>query len=106
MGIDKIAADIVKNSKYKAPEQIDVMIRLARRVQELQAAQTPRPMETAPRDGRWLLLDSDEWGWMEWQGIMTVDDVECWVSRDGYAENSESFLRWLPLPPTPESSDD
>lgn len=33
--IDEIAEDIAKDSKYKAPEQIDVMIRLARRVVEL-----------------------------------------------------------------------
>ena len=34
---DEIAADIAEGSKFKAPEQIDIQTRLARRVVELKA---------------------------------------------------------------------
>ena len=76
-----------------------------------------QPIETAPRDGTWILLWDDHLGlavsgcWYDYPGINTPDDYEApwsfwtadndlisfWVGGDDYY----SPTHWMPLPPAP-----
>ena len=62
----------------------DECTKLQKRVEELQAAQAPRPMETAPKEGE------------------RVRVIQEGVYRKA-SGLSEQVKYWFPLPPTPET---
>lgn len=58
-----------------------------------------RPIETAPRDGTWVLL----W-WPYWSARPTPGRFYCdeWVSLVALSKDGPGPTHWLPLPPQPE----
>ena len=66
----------------------------------------PQPIETAPKDGAWILVngpDYDCWMSAQW-GILNInpnkhDGVKGW-SGHGYL--FPDATHWLPMPPLPE----
>lgn len=68
-----------------------------------------QPIETAPRDGRQVLL-SGSWdgrAWV-WQGWFDHEDERGWFAAgshwtDAYDGSLEHPTHWMPLPPPPEA---
>ena len=82
----------------------DRITRLTAEVAELRAAQTPRPMETAPRDGTQVLLELESG--IRMMGRWLKDHGGAWELRPNYVSAKDSvFVGWLPLPaPTTEAT--
>ena len=74
-----------------------------------------QPIETAPRDGRLLVLCWSDWdgqsrhyqpvvGW--WQSCETLSEGGEWVQWSLGLESCHGVSHWMALPPGPEDSDD
>jgi len=71
--------------------------RLQSRVAELEAAQTPRPIEDAPRDGTMILAYRKS---LKTWGVAYMDGHMWNVSPyGGEWLDDDAFSGWLPLPP-------
>lgn len=87
---------------------------LAARVEELEAAQAWRPIETAPKDGTPILAWQEGWGARETRSLTYMpgspgyadgrkDRWWAWVEPVGNKAHRWRPTRWLPLlPPPPE----
>jgi hypothetical protein len=71
------------------------VLRLRAEVAELRDAQTPRPMETAPRDGTEILV------WQQGEWALVSFDTGDWYTQDGVRFDVAPYALWLPLPPAP-----
>ena len=76
----------------------------AAEITRLRALVTPQPIETAPKDGTFILLfgdgshsESDDNLW--YPGYYVDDErMSCWASTSGL---TDSPTHWLPMPPAP-----
>jgi hypothetical protein len=69
--------------------------RLRAQVAELRAAQTPRPMAEAPRDGTWVIL------WTAGRWNILCSRGEHWIDDENRVYLANRTSVWLPLPPAP-----
>jgi hypothetical protein len=70
---------------------------------ELEAASQWQPIETAPKDGTWILAFDPEWGhqivkWNFW--FAPPDERGAFQTEDTYDRN---IIAWMPLPTPPET---
>ena len=81
----------------------DTITRLNEEVERLRAAQSWQPIETAPRDGTWIvgLVDGAYPAIMYWAPLSGYGERYPWIGRDHSAYREESVAHWMPLPPPP-----
>jgi len=77
------------------------------RIAELEALTTPQPIETAPKDGTWILLSKT--GWSRWLDAYWDEEKTEWYCRYGQNQKAniddqryQGCTHWLPMPPAPE----
>jgi len=91
-GADKWTAAI---SKGTDPTAANIQ-NLARCYKELRKQTEWRPIETAPRDGTWIIAASDE------LGVCIVQHIEGdWYGDSSSGEPIDDLTHWLPLPTPP-----
>ena len=84
-------AEIARDNLAKQ-EAIDAWNALPRHVE-------PQPIETAPRDGTWILAWRDTFPC--WIPVFWWDDSD-WIDMEGRKNIALGVTHWLPMPPLPE----
>lgn len=74
--------------------------RLARQLEELEKASTPRLIESAPRDVQFLAW---HFAWKHWSTVAWDETRGCWIGEGGnrFYSLHVHFTHWLPLPAPP-----
>lgn len=60
-----------------------------------------QPIETAPKDGTWVLLSSAGWTHGQWEIAQWSAYAECWQTYDTAILGA---THWMPLPAPPQAA--
>lgn len=72
-------------------------------IQEMEAEREWRPIETAPKDGSYVLLFIEKTTAQVFSGRWdNHPDCKCWVAG-GYMRRQTKPTHWMPLPETPNA---
>jgi len=83
------------DARYIAAASPDVVLALLDEIAALRAERAWQPIETAPRDGRFILAWGPEWGTSDVAWFGEVSDR--WFTMS----NATGLTHWMPLPEAP-----
>lgn len=66
-------------------------------------AQRWQPIETAPKDGTWILVSHPAWTDGKWEIAQWSQYSECWQTYDTGLTGLMPPTHWMPLPSPPET---